>query len=382
MKLLVKTLFGLEEVLAREIEELGGKEIQPIKRGVSFIGSKELLYKSNLHLRTALRVLQPIHIFKAKNEKQLYDKVKAIDWSWYFDSSQTFAIDSIVFAEHFTHSNFPSLKMKDAIADQFREKEGKRPSIDKVNPDIRLNLHVSHETCTISLDSSGDSLHKRGYRRGGTHAAPLNEVLAAGLVLLSGWDKQSPFIDPMCGSGTIAMEAAMIARNMPAGIKRKEYAFMKWKNYDPELWQRIYDEGVNEMRPVAPKLITAADQSNTAVELCKMASLDFELDREIEVFRKGFKRLLPISSSGTLIMNPPYGQRLHENELFALYSMIGDQLKQQYTGFDAWIFSGNPEALKHVGLKTSKRVHLLNGALECKFHHYSMYKGSKKQSRE
>ena len=379
MKLVVKTFHGLEDVLAKELESLGAKDIYTLKRAVSFNGSKELLYKSNLHLRTALRIMLPVYTFSAYNENELYQKVGDFDWSDYIKLDQTFAIDSVVFSDYFRHSKYLVLKIKDAIVDQFRRKTGKRPSIDTETPDVRFNVYVSHENFTISLDSSGDSLHKRGYRNN-QHKAPLNEVLAAGMLKLAGWNKDIPLIDPMCGSGTILMEAAMIARNMPPGINRKRYGFMKWNDYDPTLWDRVYNKAQSQIvRPMVK--IMGSDISSEAIDISKVASINFNLNPEIRLTRSPFKDLHPTSKTGMLIMNPPYGERMEQDDIFSFYKMIGDHLKKNFTGFDAWILSSNKEALKHIGLHPSKKHTLFNGPLECKFQKFSLYQGSLKNTK-
>jgi len=376
MKILAKTFHGLEDVLSNELIELGAQSVVPIKRAVSFEGDQELLYKANLHLRTALRILAPISEFYANSIEELYSEVKSISWSDYIDINQTFAIDSVVFSEKFTHSQFVALKVKDAIVDQFKERIGKRPSVDPKTADIRINVHIAHNKVSISMDSSGDSLHKRGYRRKG-HLAPLNEVLAAGLLLLTEWTPTTPLIDPMCGSGTFLMEAAMMAYNMPPGIKRKQYGFMNWKDYDQQLWDNVLEESKNNM--ITPEVnIKGGDISGQSIDLSRMAYLDFNLGKAIKLERVSFNRHLPSSERGMLILNPPYGERILTKDLFELYESIGNQLKKSYSGFDAWIFSSNKEAMKKIGLRPSKKLTLFNGALDCKFQKFSMYSGSRK----
>ena len=377
MKLLAKTLHGLEEVLAEELELLGATDIIPLKRAVSFQGNKELLYKCNLHLRTALKILTPIYHFKAYNERSLYNKVEQFDWSKVLSIDQTFAIDSVVFSKQFTHSKYVALKVKDAIADQFRKKSGERPSVDTKNPDVQLNVHCANENFTISLDSTGAPLNQRSYRDN-QHKAPLNEVLAAGMLKLADWNKDIPLIDPMCGSGTFLIEAAMIATNTPPGIKRKQYVFMKWEDFDKELWEKIYNEAIENITK-AEFSISGSDISQQAIDISRQALLNFDFNRDIKLVKSNFNELRPQSENGVIIINPPYGERLRETDIFALYKMIGNQLKQCYNGFDAWILSANKDALKHVGLRPSKKLTLFNGALECKFQRFSMYKGSLKQ---
>ncbi|HIN39339.1 MAG TPA: hypothetical protein EYM84_03605 [Flavobacteriales bacterium] len=376
MKFLAKTFHGLEDVLAKELDVLGAKAVLPIKRAVSFEGDKKLLYKSNLHLRTALRILVPIAEFTANTDQELYNEVKSINWPEYININQTFAIDSVVFSERFTHSQYVALKVKDAIVDQFKERLGKRPSVDPKFADNRINVHIAHNKVSISLDSSGDSLHKRGYRRKG-HIAPLNEVLAAGMLMLAEWDSTIPLIDPMCGSGTFLMEAAMMAYNMPPGIKKKHYSFMNWKDYDQDLWKKVSEESKSNM--ITPEVnIQGGDIAMQSIDLSKMASLDFNLRKAIKLERISFNKHLPSSESGMLILNPPYGERITPKDLFDLYESIGNQLKKSYAGFDAWIFSSNKEAMKRIGLRPSRKYTLFNGALECKFQKFSMYAGSHK----
>ncbi|HIA37038.1 MAG TPA: hypothetical protein EYN89_10015 [Flavobacteriales bacterium] len=376
MKFLAKTFHGLEDVLAKELDVLGAKAVLPIKRAVSFEGDKKLLYKSNLHLRTALRILVPIAEFTANTDQELYNEVKSINWPEYININQTFAIDSVVFSERFTHSQYVALKVKDAIVDQFKERLGKRPSVDPKFADNRINVHIAHNKVSISLDSSGDSLHKRGYRRKG-HIAPLNEVLAAGMLMLAEWDSTIPLIDPMCGSGTFLMEAAMMAYNMPPGIKKKHYSFMNWKDYDQDLWKKVSEESKSNM--ITPEVnIQGGDIAMQSIDLSKMASLDFNLRKAIKLERISFNKHLPSSESGMLILNPPYGERITPKDLLDLYESIGNQLKKSYAGFDAWIFSSNKEAMKRIGLRPSRKYTLFNGALECKFQKFSMYAGSHK----
>lgn len=378
-KIIVKTFHGLEETLAREIEELGGTDVKTEIRMVSFRGDKEALYKANLLLRTALRVLLPFKTFDSKHPDNLYKQTKKIDWSKFFSARETFAIDSVVNSKYFPHSKFASLKVKDAIVDQFREKFGKRPSVDAENPDVRINLHIADSVCTLSLDSSGDSLHKRGYRLGKTRA-PLNETLAAGLILLSGWRGEKDFIDPMCGSGTFSIEAAMIAKNIPPQINRADFGFFKWKDFDKELWEKVLRQA---KRNIAEKscVISASDVSGKSIEIAKENVKRAGLQNEIALFVSDIADLKIDSEEGTAIINPPYGERLKEENIFDFYKKIGDKLKKDFSGFDVWIFSANKEALKRIGLRTSGRLTLFNGPLETKFHKYEMYRGSKKASK-
>lgn len=374
-ELIAKTFFGLEEVLAEELKTLGAIKIIKHNRAVSFYGDKELMYSANYRLRTALRILKPLWKFNVRTTKSLYRSVKEYKWEKIFQVDDTFAIDAVVSSNYFKHSKYVALKVKDAIADRFRAKFDKRPSVDVDNPTIRIHVHIYEDQCTISLDGSGDSLHKRGYRSVQT-IAPLNEALAAGMIMLSGWDGESEFIDPMCGSGTIPIEAALIALNIPPGFLGRKYGFEKWKDFDKELWNKVLSS-VSSRKELDFKII-ASDKSPTAIEAAARNIKSAKLLKHIKTELKYFDEQKPTSDSGTIVMNPPYGERLKEEAINDFYKMIGDTLKTNFTGFDAWILSANKTAMKHIGLKTSRRLTLYNGALECKFHKYSLYTGSKK----
>lgn len=372
-----KTLFGFEEMLAEELKNLGADNIKILHRAVSFTGDKKLMYEANYKLRTALRILKRIYSFRAKNDKDLYAKVRDVYWDKYFTEQDTIAVDSAVSSDYFTHSQYVSQKVKDAIVDQFREKTGKRPSVDLENPGFRINIHIFNEDCTLSLDSSGDSLHKRGYRLQ-MNEAPLSEVLAAGLILLSGWDERKTFIDPMCGSGTILIEAAMIATHTPAGFFRKNFGFMHWKDFDDKLWDTVKSSEIknenNELK------IIGADISPQAIEVTKKNIRNAGFAAIIKPEILPFEQVNPPQGGGTVIFNPPYGERIKTTDLEGFYKMIGDTLKKKYAGYEAWILSANMQALKHVGLHSSKKISLMNGPLECKFQRYTMYEGSRKTS--
>lgn len=378
LQLTAKTLAGLEGVLADELKALGATDIQPGVRVVLFKGDMELLYKANLHLRTALRILAPIETFKARDEKQLYYKIKNINWRDHLHIDKTFAVESAVNSPLFRHSNYVALKAKDAIADQFREYYGRRPNVDRDEPDFVINIHCKDDFFTVSLDSSGDSLHKRGYR---VHevAAPINEVLAAGMILLSGWDKTTEFIDPMCGSGTIAIEAALMARNIPPGIFRESFTFQKWKGYNARLWEKIMAEAKANILPSNPDhVIYANDISADVTEATRQNILQAGLENDILLSCSDFRDYLPPRPPGVLLMNPPYGERLRPEDMETLYREIGDTFKQHYAGYNCWVITSNLDALKVVGLKTSRRIPLYNGKLECRFVKYEMYSGTKK----
>lgn len=374
---LAKTFHGLEEVLAKELTDLGATVTHIHNRAVNFEGNKRMMYKANLHLRTALRILQPIHTFTAHNAEQLYARVQDIDWGSYFDVRDTFAIDSVVSSRFFPHSKYAALKMKDAIVDQFRESnEGKRPSIDTENPHIRINLHIQQQQCTLLLDSSGDSLHKRGYRLGKVKA-PLNEVLAAGMILLSGWDGKSTFIDPMCGSGTLPLEAAMIAQNRAPHLHRSYFGFKFWKDFDTDLWESVLLEAKDQVKPQEATII-GSDIFPQAVRVARQNASRARLARSINFVHQPFDQTVPPEGGGMVMMNPPYGERLEVANLIQFYKAIGDHLKKGYTGYDAWILSGSKPALKRLGLRTSQKMTLFNGPIECKFHKYELYRGTKK----
>jgi putative N6-adenine-specific DNA methylase len=375
--MVAKTISGLEDILAEELLSLGAKAIEKHNRAVSFVGDKGFLYKANLNLRTALRVLKPIKHFMIKNEQHLYTQIRTINWAQYLDVSDTLAIDCVLSSDLFKHSQFLSQKAKDAIVDQFREAFGVRPSVDLQRPTLRINLHIKQDQCTVSLDSSGESLHKRGYRKQ-TNLAPINEVLASGLVLLSGWDKKSPFIDPMCGSATILIEAALIACNIPAGYYREEYGFQRWKDYDPDLWDRIYDSSIKRISDTGIELIGVEISRNVArkaKENIKLANLE----DIIQIHNTSFQEFNPPTAPGILIMNPPYGERMHlEEDINSLYQSIGDTFKKKYQGYKGWIISSNMEAFKHIGLRASRKIIVYNGPLECRFVCYDLYEGSKR----
>ncbi|WP_289055293.1 THUMP domain-containing class I SAM-dependent RNA methyltransferase [Carboxylicivirga marina] len=377
MKLLVKTFHGLEEVLAEELRELGAKDVTPVKRAVTCTGDKEVLYKANLHLRTALRVLVPVLSFKAKNEDELYKNIYDFDWSAFMTEKNTFAIDAVAFSDFFKHTKYLALKTKDAIVDQFRDKNGQRPSVSIEKPDLQFNVHVSHDQFTISLDSSVESLHRRGYRSP-LHKAPLNEALAAGMLKIAKWHKDIPLIDPMCGTGTILMEAAMIACDMPANFKRKHFGFMAWADYDKALWEKIYTEAENKIR--YPKVnIVGGDNNPQAIDMAKTASLDFRLNRQIRIIRSNMEDHMPPAPRGMMITNPPYGERLTKDNIDEFYKKIGTHLKKNYTDWQAWIITSNMDALKHVGLRPDAKHKLYNGSLECKFVAYDMFEGEMKE---
>jgi putative N6-adenine-specific DNA methylase len=373
-ELIAKTFQGLEEVLAKELIDLGADNVEILRRGVGFTGDLEMMYKANLYCRTALRILKPVFKFEAKNADEVYEKVKGFDWSSYLDPSKTFAVDSVVFSDNFKHSKFLAYKVKDAIADYFSEKTGERPSVRIVNPDVQLNIHVAQEHCTLSIDSSGESLHKRGYRTAQTDA-PLNEVLAAGMLLLAGWDGKTDLIDPMCGSGTILIEAAMIALNIASGIYRSGFAFEKWNDFDQELFDRLYNDESQEREfdhkiygsDILPKAIRIAEENVKSAGLGKYISLQVS----------PFQSLSAPSKEALIISNPPYGERIGARDLSELYTMIGTKLKHDFEGMDAWIITNQNEASEKIGLRPAQKIKLMNGPIECEFRKYELFKGKR-----
>jgi putative N6-adenine-specific DNA methylase len=375
-KMIAKTFFGFEEILAKELQQLGAQEVEIGTRAVSFNGDKGFMYKANLSLRTALKILKPIYYFKAINDQNLYKGIQGIDWSKYIGENQTFVIDTTIHSDNFKHSQFVSQKAKDAIVDQFREKTGQRPSIDKDFPDLRINIHIDRDQVSVALDTSGASLHHRGYRTA-TNIAPINEVLAAGMLLLSGWDGSSDFLDPMCGSGTLLAEAAMIACNIPANINRKEFAFEKWNDWDNGLFDQIIDALMKRTKEFHHTII-GYDKAPSAVQKAKDNIRNANLDDYISIIQGDFFESKK-ENSGPLhmVFNPPYGERLNI-ELERFYREIGDTLKNNYQNTNVWFITANLEALKFVGLRPSRKIKLFNGSLEARLVKYEMYEGSKK----
>jgi putative N6-adenine-specific DNA methylase len=375
-KLIAKTFFGFEEILAKELRMLGAQDVEEGVRMVSFKGDKGFMYKANLSLRTALKILKPIYYFRANNDVALYKGISGIRWSEYMNSNQTFVIDTTVHSDYFKHSQFVAQKCKDAIVDQFRNKTGQRPSVDKDYPDVRINIHIDKDQVSVALDTSGVSLHQRGYKTA-TNIAPINEVLAAGMILLSGWEGQGDFLDPMCGSGTILAEAAMIACNIPANINRKEFAFEKWNDWDNDLFDQIMDSLLKKVREFH-YTIKGYDKAPSAVLKAKDNIKNANLEEYITIHEKNFFDTEK-ESKGTLhmVFNPPYGERL-DIEMERFYREIGDTLKQNYPGTNAWFITANLEALKFVGLKPSRKIKLFNGSLEARLVKYEMYEGSKR----
>lgn len=373
-EMIAKTFKGLENVLADELIALDANNVQIQRRAVSFTGDKQLMYKANLSLRTASRVLKPIYQFEAKNADDAYDILRKFDWEEIMDVNTTFAIDSVVFSETFNHSKYLAYRVKDAIVDYFFEKYKKRPTVRLDNPQLMLNIHVSHQTCTLSLDSSGESLHKRGYKKANTEA-PINEALAAGMILLSGWKGESDFIDPMCGSGTLLIEAALIALNIPPGIYRKGFAFEKWKDFDADLFDFVYNDDSAEKE--FKHKIYGSDISAKAINIAKENVQSAGLNKYIELRTTPLQQLEEPAKKCILITNPPYGERITTADLLGTYEAIGALLKHKMAGNTAWVISSDKVALSNIGLKASEKIPLLNGALDCLYCKYDIFKGKR-----
>ena len=378
-ELVAKTFHGLEEILAKELTELGASNIEIGNRMVAFTGDKALMYKANFCLRTAIRILKPIKHFKANTADEVYDNIKSIAWENYLDNTKSFAVDAVVFSNEFRHSKFVAYKVKDAIVDYFRDQTGERPSVRINNPDVLLNIHIAEDRCTLSLDSSGESLHRRGYRQEAVEA-PLNEVLAAGMILMTGWKGECNLIDPMCGSGTIPIEAALIARNIAPGVFRKEFAFEKWVDFDQDLFDSIYNDDSQE-REFNHK-IYGYDNNPKANEIAIRNVKAAGLSKEIELKLQPFQQFEQPKEKSIIITNPPYGERISTDDLLGLYKMIGERLKHAFAGNDAWILSYRDECFDQIGLKPSVKIELYNGALECQFRKYQLFDGKYKAFRQ
>jgi putative N6-adenine-specific DNA methylase len=383
-ELIAKTFMGLEPVLAKELTQLGASNVQEGRRMVSFTGDLEMMYRANFQLHTAIRILKPIKRFQALSADDVYEGVKEIDWTEFLTLDRTFAVDSVVFSEEFRHSKFVAYKVKDAIVDQFREKTGQRPNISIANPDLRLHIHIADvapgkSECTLCLDSSGESLHRRGYRQESVEA-PLNEVLAAGMILMTGWQGECDFIDPMCGSGTLLVEAALIAHNMAPGLFRKEYAFEKWPDFDRELFDSIYND--DSMEREFHHHIYGYDINIKAVNTARLNVKAAGLTSDITVAEQDFKNFTQPQQKSIMVTNPPYGERISTPDLLGTYKMIGERLKHQFTGNDAWILSYREECFDQIGLKPSIKIPVYNGSLECEFRKYQMFDGKMKVFRE
>lgn len=375
-EMVAKTLLGLEELLAKELKDLGANKIKPMRRAVSFYGDTELMYKANYTLRTAIRILQPIYNFRFHDVEDFYDKLYNFDWSQYMNVHDTFAIDNVVYSSKFKNTQFAVYKFKDAICDYFVRNHRNRPSVNTQAPKIQFNLHVSEDNCTISLDSSVQSLHKRGYRFS-EGLAPINEVLAAGILKFTGWNGKQTLIDPMCGSGTFLIEAIMVARNIPAGYFRDSFGFQTWKNFDKLLWEKIKNDADAKIKPIETTII-GADQNREVLRAVRVNLRRAKLHMDVKTLHTDFENFQNSFDSGILITNPPYGERIGEGEIKEIYAGLGSKLKQDFQGFDAWIISAPKENFKYIGLRPSKKITLLNGQLEGQLQHFELYEGSRK----
>lgn len=375
LQIQIKTFFGLEPILFEEVKKLGGRNVEIKTRAVNCEGDLGFLYKINYSLRTALKILVPVYEFKAFSEQKFYEKLFRFPWDQYLDVHKTFAIDATVHSERFTHSQFMTLKMKDAIVDYFQQKTGQRPSVETRNPHIKFHLHIDRDLVTVSLDSSGEPLFKRGYRKAQSEA-PINEVLASGMLQMAGWDGKGNFLDPMCGSGTLLIEAAMIALDLPAQIFRKHFAFQNWKNYDDELFKKIKEFRINRVRDFQGKIV-GYDNDARAINAARENIEAAELEDVVEVKKQNFfgteKDLFPL----LMVFNPPYDERLKITD-DDFYKKIGDTFKQSYPNTLAWLITSDLEAAKKIGLRPSRKIKLFNGKLETRFLQYEMYEGTKK----
>ncbi|NLE36281.1 MAG: class I SAM-dependent RNA methyltransferase [Bacteroidales bacterium] len=376
MKFLAKTHYGLEQVLAEELKAMGATGVMPLNRAVAFEGTKLILYTVNYRSRLALSVLMPVASFGISGKKDLYEGTAAVEWDRYLDPDRTFAVTAVVNSPHFDHSGYPALVVKDAIADFFRRLQIARPSVDTRDPALLVNVHISNERVTISLDSTVVPLYRRGYRQGGGEA-PLSEVLAAGMIALTGWRADTPLSDGMCGSGTIVAEAGLMARNIAPGRFRKSFGFMRWKDYDSALFRSVRFDAEKRERK-SPVRIYGSDLS---AEACAIALRNIKaagLEDTVEITENDFFASPPPAETGTLIINPPYGHRLGTPDMAEFYGRIGTTLKHRYSGYSAWILSGDATAMKQVALKPFSRYKLLNGDIECRFQGYELYGGSRK----
>lgn len=374
--MVAKTMNGLEEILANELNDIGATDIEISNRAVSFKGDTSTMYKANYWCRTALHILKPIANFYIRREEDLYKKIYDIKWEEYLDETSTLAVDAVVNASVMNHSHYAALKTKDAIVDRFRDLTDRRPSVDTENPDVRINIHLFKNLCNVSIDSSGYSLHKRGYRIK-TGAAPISEVLAAGMILLSGWDKKCNFIDPMCGSGTIVCEAALIANNIPPGYYRKTFGFEKWKDFDKELWEKIKTDALSDQYEFEYEIV-GSDISRESIEIAIENAKSAKLHKDISFKVSSFETQIPPEGGGVMVCNPPYGERIVPDDIIKLYQEIGNGLKKNYKGYNAWIISSDINALKFIGLRPTRKIALFNGALDCRFAKFEIYEGSKR----
>lgn len=375
-QILVKTFFGLEEVLENELLNIGANDVKKLNRAVSAIGDLSLVYKCNLLLRTALSVYVKIKSGKVDNNNDLYKLVKSINWDSYFSVDKSIAVEAVTFSKNFKHSKFVEQKTKDGIVDFFREKKGKRPDVNLKQPDVKIYIHISGSNCSIYFNSSGESLYYRGYNKI-TGKAPLNDVLAAGMVLLSGWDKKSPFYDFMCGCGTIIIEAMMVACNIPPTMRRKSFSFMNWLNYDSLLWSTIFNSAIEKIKNNSAYII-GADIDSVVISYAEKNLDRLYPKHNVTLHNKDFFKINPDDNKGTVIINPPYGMRYSNENIIMFYKNLGKQIKFNYDGYKFWILSSEKQYMKLLGLKPDKKLTLFNGALECSYNKYKIYSGAKK----
>ena len=381
MLLIAKTFAGCEELLSAELEALGATETRILTRAVEFEGDLTLLYKANLRCKTALRILRPMYHFEAVDEHMLYSEIQAIDWSQHMNLRQTFAINTTLNQSNLTHSLYVSLKAKDAIVDQFRDRYEERPDVDTENPDLRIHLHIYENHCTLSFDSSGESLHKRGYRDY-TNQAPINEALAAALVLQSGWDGKTPLADFMCGSGTLLIEAAFIALNIAPNKFRKRFGFESWKEHDASLWKQVRKEAEEAERLQEDLKLYGSDISGAVLDKARQNIQEAGVEKYIQLKKCSFEKFPVPSPHGMLITNPPYGLRIEPRDIMDMYQGMGDKMKRDFSGWTCWIFTGNLEVAKFIGLKPSRKIKMYNGPIECRFLKFDIYDGSKKAKKQ
>ena len=375
IKITLKTIFGLEKVLKEELAELGYKETEQLNRAVQLKGTWEDVYFLNLHVRCAICVLVELKTFKIRDEKDLYKQAMKIDWPSYFTSDKTFAVRGAVQSKLFSHTQYPYLLLKDAIVDVFRDQTGDRPDVSLKSPQVVFDLYIKEDYVTLSLNTSGAPLFHRGYRFE-VGEAPMNEVVAAGLIRLSGWDKKSAFVDPFCGSGTILIEAALLAANIPSNIERVHYAFKNFKNYNEGLWEGIYHKA-NKRAEAFDFPIVGSDIDSEMVLMAKRNLRGLPISRNVTITTMPFNEVKKPADKGTLICNPPYGMRIGEN-IEEMYAELGDWFKNELKGYSCWVISANEDALKHVGLKPDSKVKLYNGDLECSYRQYTIFDGFRK----
>lgn len=370
---------AMEPLLAQELEALGVQSIKTTVAGVYFQGSFESAYRVCLWSRIANRVLFPIKEFDAHTPEHLYEAVRSIHWLDHLDQKGTLAVDFATNHSAISHSQFGAQKVKDAVVDQLREKTGERPSVNIRTPDVRINVYLNRNRAVLSVDLSGESLHRRGYRQQGNEA-PLKENLAAAILAISDWQKVATpgnaFLDPMCGSGTLPIEAAMIASKRAPGLIRNYFGFLKWKKFEPQNWSDLKKEA-QELEIKEPKKlpkIVGYDRDSRAVTISLENIERAGLRGRLHIEKKDLSTCDRIADSGVLAVNPPYGERLGEvEELRPLYRELGDLFKKKFKGWNAFVFTGSPDLAKEVGLKADRRHVLFNGAIECRLLQFSIY---------